>query len=378
MFDYSEQVEAFREEKVRLPKGCREKLFDHRDSNRDRLISRLPNRIPELSISYNSFKPQGSSAVKTIIQTKFVHEEYDIDDGLVLWRHELVDDQGNELTSAQVREHVLEALKDKRFVKQPNMASNAIRVYYKEDDEEKHHIDFPVYRKYFNDQGEVVRELASVSGWVESDPTQVNNWFNGEVKSRNEDFAGKGTQMRRLIQLIKRFCRSRYAWDMPNGMKLTMLVAECQPAFDSRLDLAFRRLLKKLKNRLEEDKVIRNLAHPDQPALTRTESDQNVEDLLENIEAALEKLAVLDFPDHQDAKSAREAWDWIFQSDGFFREYDEKKEKREKQARLEKLAATIESGTARTSQFGIIGSVGVSNLPHRFYGDVVSTQGTRS
>ncbi|HRV32937.1 MAG TPA: hypothetical protein P5281_01210, partial [Anaerovoracaceae bacterium] len=23
---------------------------------------------------------------------------------------------------------------------------------------------------------------------------------------------------------LKRFCRSRYAWDMPNGMKLTMLV----------------------------------------------------------------------------------------------------------------------------------------------------------
>lgn len=369
MFDYSEQVEAFREEKVRLPKEFREKLFNHRDSNRDRLISRLPNRITGLSISNNSFKPQGSSAVKTIIQTKFVHEEYDIDDGLVLWRHELVDDDGNELTAAQVREHVLEALKDGRFVKQPNMASNAIRVYYKEDDEEKHHIDFPVYRKYFNDQGDVVRELASSSGWVESDPTQVNNWFNGEVESRNEDVPGKGTQMRRLIQLIKRFCRSRYAWDMPNGMKLTMLVAECQPVFHDRLDLAFRCLLEELSDRLEKDKVIRNLAHPDQPALTRGDSDQNVVDFLEKIGEALEKLSVLNFPDYQDAKSAREAWDWIFQSDGFLREYDEKKEKREKQTRLEKLAAIIESGTARTSSVGVIGSVGVSNPPHLFYGD---------
>jgi hypothetical protein len=371
MFDYSEQVEAFRNEKVRLPKEFREKLFDHRDSNRDRLISRLPKRIPELSISYSSFKPQGSSAVKTIIQTKFVLEEYDIDDGLVLWRHELVDENGIELTASQVREHVLEALKDKRFVKQPNMASNAIRVYYKEDDEEKHHIDFPVYRRYFNDAGEIVRELASVSGWVESDPTQVNNWFNGEVKSRNESFDGKGTQMRRLIQLIKRFCRSRYAWDMPNGMKLTMLVAECQPAFHNRLDLAFRCLLEELKDRLEEDKVIRNLAHPDQPSLTRTDSDQNVEDFLEKIGEALDKLSVLDSPDHQDAKSAREAWEWIFQGDGFFCDFDEKNEKQEKQARLEKLAATIESGAAKTSPFGVIGSVGVTNPPHRFYGDIV-------
>lgn len=371
MFNYSEQVEAFRDKKVRLPKGFREKLFDHRDSNRDRLISRLPKRIPGLSISYNSFKPQGSSAVKTIIQTKFVYDEYDIDDGLVMWRHELVDSDGNELTAAQVRKHVLEALKDKRFVKQPNMASNAIRVYYKEDDEERHHIDFPVYRKYINDSGEIVRELASVEGWVESDPTQVNSWFISEVKSRNESFSGKGTQMRRLIQLIKRFCRSRFAWDMPNGMKLSMLVSECQPAFHNRVDLAFRRLLEELKDRLMENKVIRNLAHPDQPALTRTDSDQNVEDFLENIEDALDKLSVLDTPDHQDSKSAREAWEWIFQSDGFFREYDEKKEKQKKQARLEKLAATIESGAAKTSPLGLIGSVGVSNPPHSFYGDIV-------
>ncbi|MES2466345.1 MAG: hypothetical protein V4675_03500 [Verrucomicrobiota bacterium] len=371
MFDYSEQVEAFRDERVRLPKEFREKLFDHRDSNRDRLVFRLPKRIPGLTISYDSFKPQGSSAVKTIIQTKFVYEEYDIDDGLVLCRHELVNDEGKELTADEVRDHVLEALKDKRFVKQPNMASNAIRVYYKEDDEEKHHIDFPIYRKFINAKGDVVRELASATGWVESDPTQVNKWFNEQVESRNENIAGKGTQMRRLIQLIKRFCRSRYAWDMPNGMKLTMLVAECQPAFHNRLDLAFRRLLEELKARLEEDKVIRNLAHPDQPALTRTDSDQNVVGFLEKIEEALQKLSVLDSPDHQDTKSAREQWDWVFQSDGFLREYDAKKEKREKQARLERLASTIESGTARTSPFGVIGSVGVVNPPHLFYGCII-------
>jgi hypothetical protein len=369
MFDYTEQIESFRDQKVRLPKEFREKLFDHRNSNRDRLISRLSKRIPGLSISYGSFKPQGSSAVKTIIQTKFVHEEYDIDDGLVLWRDELVDEDGNELTTEQVRKHVLEALKDKRFVKQPNMAANAIRVYYKEDDAEKHHIDIPVYRKYVNDAGEVVRELASASGWVESDPTQVNAWFNGEVQSRNENYPGKGTQLRHLIQLIKRFCRSRYAWDMPNGMKLSMVVAECQPAFHQRIDLAFRRLLEELKDRLEVDKVIRNLAHPDQPALTRTDSDQNVEDLLEKIEEALDKLAVLDSPDHQDNKSAREAWDWIFQSDGFFSDFDKKSEESANAARLEGMAGLINSGLARTSALGVIGTVGAANPPHRFYGD---------
>ena len=370
MFDYSEQIEVFREKKVRLPKGFKEKLFAHRDSNRDRIISRLPKRIEGLSISQSSFKPQGSSAVRTIIQTKFILEEYDIDDGLVLWMDELVDDDGNELTAIQVKEHVLEALKDGRFAKQPNMAANAIRVYYREGDEERHHIDFPIYRKYEKDNGDMVRELAGENGWTESDPTQLNHWFNNEVKSRNSNVEGRGTQMRRLIQLLKRFCRSRNNWDMPNGMKLTMLVVECQPTFHSRLDLAFRRLLEELKDRLEEEKVIRNLAHPDKPAITRTDTDDNVTEFLSKIEEALEKLEVLDTPDHQDNKSARDAWEWVFQSDGYFRDYDKAKEDQEKAARLKTVAATITAGTAKTSSVVGIGSVGVPNLPHRFYGDI--------
>ena len=40
----------------------------------------------------------------TVIQTRFVGEEYDIDDGLVLWREQLVDENGVELTAQQVKE----------------------------------------------------------------------------------------------------------------------------------------------------------------------------------------------------------------------------------------------------------------------------------
>ena len=369
MFDYSEQIDAFRDKKVRLPKGFKDKLFAHRNSNRDRLISRLPTRINGLTISTSCFKPQGSSAVKTIIQTKFAEEQYDIDDGLVLKKADLVDEDGKELTSLEVKEHVLEALKDQRFVKQPNMAANAVRVYYKENDEERHHIDFPVYRKYLSEDGEIVRELAAEFGWTISDPTQVNHWFNNEVETRNLLISGKGTQIRQLIQLLKRFCRSRRSWDMPNGMKLTMLVAECQPAYSERIDVAFRELLEALQLRLGNDKVILNLAHPEKPEISRTENDDNVVELLEKIDDALKRLETLDLPEKDDRVSARSVWDWIFKTDGFFKEHDDESDIEAKTNRLKSVAALVNSGSAKTAACGAIGTTGVPNLPHRFYGE---------
>lgn len=369
MFDYSERIEAFRDEKVRLSSDFLEKLLAHRQANRDRLINRLPDLIPGITIGNSSFRPQGSVAMQTVIKTRFVDEEYDIDDGLLFWKHQLKDKDGNELTAQQVREIVRDALKDKRFSRQPRIYTNCVRVFYADEDAEKHHVDFPVYRHYLDADGNEVRELATESGWVASDPTQVNKWFDGEIETRNEKVSGWGTQMRQLIQLLKRFCRSRSEWDLPNGMKLTMLVVECQPPYRERIDVAFRELLHNLKNRLYWNKVIKNLAHPDKPDLTRTSSDQNVVDLQTRISEALDQLATLDKADANNADSARSVWDWIFKSDGFFAEFDGERKQEEKRNALLAKAALVGNG-ARTSPTGLLGAVGVVNLGHGFYGDV--------
>jgi len=368
MFDYSERIEKFRKERVRLNTTFLQKLLVHRQANRDRLIARLPDYIPGLTINDSNFKPQGSVAVRLVIQTRFEEQEYDLDDGLVLAKDELVDENGNALSADEVKRRVCAALQDDRFLKQPEVHHNCVRVFYSETDEEKHHVDFAVYRRFFVGD-EKVRELASESGWNPSDPTQVNYWFDNLVEDRNRQDASRGTQFRHLIHLLKRFCRSRRDWDMPNGMKLAMLVAECQPAYGSRIDEVFRSLLESLDARLTESKVIRNLAHPDQPELTRTTADQNVIDLHDQIRHALDQLKTLDSPSANNTESARPAWDWIFQSDGFFAEFDAERDeeiKEKKQALLEK-AALVGAG-ARTSPAGVLGTVGVQNLPHRFYG----------
>lgn len=367
MFNYSERIEAFRLEKVRLSTEFLEKLFAHRKANRDRLVSRLADHIPDISISDGNFKPQGSAAVGLIIQTQFAEDEYDIDDGLVMWKDDLVDEDGSELSAEEVRKRVCAALQDDRFAKPPEVHHNCVRVFYKTNDEERHHVDFAIYRKYFAGD-ELVRELAGAEGWTLSDPTQVNRWINDLVAERNEQTDGWGTQFRHLVQLLKRFCRSRQAWDLPNGMKLTMLVAECQPAYQDRIDLVFRELLQRLKNRLFWKKVIQNLSHPDKPALTRTDTDQNVTDLEARLGDALNQLATLDQVDADNADSARSAWDWIFKSDGFFADFDAAKKNEEKKNALLAKAALVGS-EAKTSPFGVLGAIGVTNLAHKFYGE---------
>ncbi len=325
MFDYSARIEAFRDERVRLSADLEKKLLDHRKANRDRLILRLPGEITGVTLGEASFRPQGSFAMQTVIQTRFTDDEYDIDDGLVLRRHQLKDASGNDLTPQVVREKVREALKDGRFNRQPKLHTNCVRVFYADTDAEKHHVDFPVYRIWDDAAKGEQRELANETAWLASDPTAVNVWFSGEVSSRNTFATGKGTQFRHLVQLIKRFCRSRPTseWDLPNGMKLTMLIAECQGNYSSRIDVAFRDLLTRLRDRLRYNKQILNLAHPNKPALTRTTADQNVVDLEKRVGEALDQLAKLDSTDADNVDSARQAWNWIFKSDGFFTAYDE-------------------------------------------------------
>jgi hypothetical protein len=332
MYDYSERIESFRDEKVRLSSDFLDKLLDHRKANRDRLISRLPDEIPGITIGESSFKPQGSVAMQTIIQTKFTEDEYDIDDGVVLWKHQLVKKDGSELNAVEVKEKVRNALKDTRFKRQPKICTNCVRVFYADTDEEKHHVDFPVYRKWEDDKGKTHRELAGEDAWIESDPTQVNVWFNDHVESCNETIDGWGTQFRQLIQLKKRFCRSRpdTEWDMPNGMKLTMLVYECQPSCQKRIDIVFCELLTKFESRLLRSKRINNQAHPEKPAITKTDADSNVVALLTHTQEAIAKLKELDKSENDNADAARSAWDWIFKSDGFFKEFDEKRKEKEK------------------------------------------------
>ncbi|HEU5071156.1 MAG TPA: hypothetical protein VFV96_12190 [Verrucomicrobiae bacterium] len=229
----------------------------------------------------------------------------------------------------------------------------------------------PAFRKFDAGTDKERQELAGANGFAASDPTEINVWFEGRVETLNKLRDGAGSQMRVLIRLLKRFARSRgEEWDMPSGIKLTMLVDECFPTNYVRDDEAFYWLLAKLKTRLAASLEVENRAQTKWPKdkLTKTANDDNIVELRTRVGEALDKLLVLHHPDCK-RPQAREAWDWVFQSDGFFEAYD----KNAKQAMaLFSNAALVKAGVAQTNAGGRIvamgSGIGVANLAHKFYG----------
>jgi hypothetical protein len=178
--------------------------------------------------------------------------------------------------------------------------------------------------------------------------------------------------MRVMTRLMKRFARSRGEdWDIPNGLKLTMLVEECATTSYERDDEAFYWLLSKLKTRLGTNLEVENRAQTKVPRdkLTKSTNDANMVELRTRVGEALDKLLVLHRPDCN-TKQAREAWDWVFQSDGYFEAYD--KDTAKARALFSKKAL-INAGLAATNTSGVIVcaavGAGVPNLAHNFYGN---------
>lgn len=377
MFNYDQQLKKFYDRKIKLPSSMKDMLLAHRKANADRLISRLNEREPKIRIGESNFQSQGSFAMDTVIQTRFTKEEYDIDYGVIIARSQLVNKDDIELSVQEVRELIRDSLKDKRFNRQPKLMTNCARVFYAEEDDYAHHVDLPIYRKYKDTNENEVTELAGQNGWSASNPTRVNDWLESLIADKNKQSAGSGSQMRRMVKWMKRFCRSRNAetnseWDMPNGMKLTMLIAECFCA-NERDDAAFHGTLLALRNRLARSLEIENLADESWPKakLTQTSADTNVLNLRNRIKEALDELSVL-FRSDCDESSARRAWDWVFQSDGCLKDIEEETKAEAKRAALMEKASLLSTGSAGTDRFGRIVAAGAAitpNVAHAFYGE---------
>jgi hypothetical protein len=303
MINCSSEIIGFYKKHVRLSKDQVGKLAEYRATNKSRVENGLKNAenpLPDRHIN------QGSYAMRTINQHP--ENDYDIDVGVVFKKDDLKGAQGADKSALDARKMVCDAVQDQRFTKKPEVRHNCVRVYYNEG----HHVDMPIYREGLDDNGKNVIELASAD-WKESDPEAVTKWFNEAVIDKSPDDTN-GRQMRRVVRLIKHWCKSRNSWNMPTGFIVSKLVEERYRSYKDRDDESLYSTLDSIRTRLI---LSLDVYHPILSGERISDGKEAaMEEMRERIGPALEELSVLNDPQCT-RQTALKAWKKFFNHDYF-------------------------------------------------------------
>lgn len=307
MFDCSTQLATFYKDHVRLGADRRKMLADHRDANLARLSAGLVKIGEEDEKAYDDFVDsfnQGSYAMHTLNQHP--DNDYDIDVGVLFEADDLP------ASPLDARKRVARAIASMGdgFAKEPEPRTNAVTVWYAAG----HHVDFAVYRRRTLDGGGTVIEHAGTE-WKARDPLEVNQWFAQRVASASPKAdAGatvEGGQLRRIVRFAKAFANSRSGWNLPGGMVVSTLVAECYRAHPHRDDVALYDTLAALLSRLQRTTIVMNPVEAASELTGKSEVKNQVERMRDRLAENLPKLAILSDQKCTEGQ-ARSAWDWIF------------------------------------------------------------------
>lgn len=307
MFNVHDKMNEYYKEHVRLNTDERNKLAGYRDTNLVRLKSGLNKLAIEHETTYASYqyyRNQGSYATHTLNQHP--DNEYDIDVAIVFKKEDLPS------SALKARQRIADAFKQVsgNFSKDPEARTNAVTVWYAEG----YHIDFAIYRTYKDIFGNTIIEHAGPE-WNERDPMDLTNWFNDAVNKSSPSKESGATvedhQLRRIVQLLKAFAKSRSSWNLPGGLIISVLASLCyQPDYD-RDDLALYNTMVAIYNRLLLSPQVWNPANPPELLTYKEEYTKQVERFRDKLDSAIKKLAPL-FEDDCTTDKAMNAWNWVF------------------------------------------------------------------
>jgi hypothetical protein len=306
MYDLSTDLLSFYDKHVKLDSAAETRLKEVRTLN----LSRISSGLVDLGKpDYKGWRNQGGYAMKTVINDPAGESNHDIDVALIFEKADLPSG------ALAARQRVRDALckKGTNFYIEPEARTNAVTVWYADG----YHLDFAIYRRFTDDFGFTQYEHASTD-WVGRDPSEVTLWFDDAVedKSPTTDIWGnkpavRMKQLRRIVRLIKWFCRSRTSWSLPGGMITSTLVVECYRSDRNRDDVALYHTLVAIKTRLQGSCVVYHPKGNGRELTGKAEYLNQVTRMKEKLEQNLPKLDVL-FADDCTREKARSAWDWIF------------------------------------------------------------------
>ncbi|SMQ80629.1 hypothetical protein SAMN05444673_3953 [Bacillus sp. OV166] len=293
MYDLRAKFESFYTDCVKLSDAEINSLREKKRMNVERLKEGLAEYNAEHNTNYKVVEDieQGSVAMRTV--TQHDKKEYDIDVAVVF------DSTNIPEIPKDVKAIVEDALKRKctRFKAAPQAKTNAVTVEYASG----YHIDFAIYRRKPNLFGGYVYEHCG-SEWRERDPRAINNWF----KENND---ASNNNIRKVVRILKMFCKSNPGWLMPGGLVQSILVAE-QIQNRERLDEMFYETIKAIKNRLDYYKDVYNPTLG-QTILYNKKDEQKVKNLWNRIGTGMDKLQFL-FQEGCTEEEAMNAWKRFF------------------------------------------------------------------
>lgn len=301
MYDLSSNFNSFYSSYVVLPQTDQDELFEKKNLNIQRLKEGLKEYNKENGTSYSVVEVcvQGSMAMSTVIQNE--KSDYDIDVAVVFNKDDL-GDKGAEAT----RNIVADALrrKTKQFNAEPEVKTSCVRVKYSNG----YHIDFAIYRKYFDTlNGCWIYEHAGTD-WTERELKSLTQWFN----EKDNNSYGK---LRKVVRLSKMFCKSRDTWkNMPSGLLQTVLCEEnLQDTYD-RIDEFFYYTMEKIVDRLESATSVAAPVDNGRDLTPRKGDKQKMTNWKNQLKSKLEDLDVL-FKDECTKDDAIQAWYGFFNHD---------------------------------------------------------------
>ena len=287
MIDLHDTMNEFYRDHVRLDSDERSKLAGYRDTNLKRLKSGLDKLGEENDTTYayyQYYRNQGSYAMFTLNQHP--DNEYDIDIAIVFKKADLPS------SALKTRQRIADAFKtvSGNFSQEPEARRNAVTVWYAEG----YHIDFAVYRTYEDTFGRTIIEHAGPE-WTERDPMEVTNWFKNTVNqsspSREDGATVDDLQMRRIVQWLKSFTKSRSSWNLPGGLIISVLVDECYQPDDYRDDVALYYTMVAICNRLVQNTEVDSPVSTSELLTNKENYKKQVERLQDKLDSAITKLA---------------------------------------------------------------------------------------
>ena len=307
MFDLHDTMNQFYSDHVRLDSDERKKLAGYRDTNLERLksgLDKLGEEHDKTYAYYQYYRNQGSYAMFTLNQHP--DKEYDIDIAIVFKKDDLPS------SALKARQRIADAFKKAavNFSKDPEARPNAVTVWYAEG----YHIDFAVYRTYEDTFGRTIIEHGGPD-WTKRDPMEVTNWFNDAVNSASPSQEDGATvddyQMRRIVQFLKAFTKSRSSWNLPGGLIISVLVNECYQPNYYRDDVALHDTMVAIHNRLLINTEVDSPVSTSESLTNKEEYKKQVERFRDKLDSAITNLAPL-FEDDGTTDKAMKAWNKVF------------------------------------------------------------------